>query len=177
MRRKNYSDLLKDPRWQKKRLEVLERAGWRCEACGRADSTLHCHHGYYEKNLLPWEYDSLTLWCLCEGCHELTADYLRDVYFEIAHINPGRLSPNRILGTLEPEDMADSRRRGDLDRAGDGELMLGGWRQALERVSLFLRSPGPMGVWVREELGVAMGDGPAAGSRWGGLSDPRFVGF
>jgi hypothetical protein len=39
----SYADLLKDPRWQKKRLEVLESNGWACEACGSATKTLHVH--------------------------------------------------------------------------------------------------------------------------------------
>ena len=29
-----YSEKLKDPRWQKKRLEILERDNFRCQYCG-----------------------------------------------------------------------------------------------------------------------------------------------
>jgi hypothetical protein len=35
-----YSDKLKDPRWQKKRLEVFERDGWCCQCCGDSESPL-----------------------------------------------------------------------------------------------------------------------------------------
>jgi len=66
---KSYYEKLKDPRWQKKRLEILERADFCCEDCGDEESTLHVHHGYYEKGLDPWDYANNTLWCLCEGCH------------------------------------------------------------------------------------------------------------
>lgn len=85
---KTYWEKLKDPRWQKKRLEVLERAEWKCEHCGDSASTLHVHHGYYEKGLEPWEYHNSTLWALCEGCHETTQFMLRDLHMEMAGIHP-----------------------------------------------------------------------------------------
>jgi hypothetical protein len=34
-----YADLLKNPQWQKKRLEVLEASGWECEMCGDKTTT------------------------------------------------------------------------------------------------------------------------------------------
>jgi len=40
----NYADKLKDPRWQKKRLKIMERANWECESCGDSEKTLHIHH-------------------------------------------------------------------------------------------------------------------------------------
>lgn len=68
----SYSDLLKDPRWQKKRLEVLERDEWKCRECGSAQKTLHVHHTYYAKNRKPWEYESASLMTLCVDCHTRT---------------------------------------------------------------------------------------------------------
>jgi len=65
-----YSEKLKDPRWQKKRLEVLERDGWCCQNCGDSESTLHVHHKYYERNKEPWEYPLDAFLTLCEQCHE-----------------------------------------------------------------------------------------------------------
>ena len=65
----SYSDLLKDPRWQRKRLETLNRAEFRCEACYDETQTLHVHHMHYERGLKPWEYEDKTLRVLCEGCH------------------------------------------------------------------------------------------------------------
>lgn len=70
MAKKSYSDKLKDPRWQKKRLEILERDGWKCSMCGDADSTLTIHHKYYIYNREPWEYSNETLITLCLDCHE-----------------------------------------------------------------------------------------------------------
>lgn len=69
MSKKSYTELLKHPKWQKKRLEVLERESFRCEKCDTQDITLHVHHGHYEKGRAPWEYSTETLHCLCENCH------------------------------------------------------------------------------------------------------------
>ena len=67
---KTYSEKLKDPRWQKKRLEVLEKAGWKCEWCECDGKTLNVHHGRYEKDMEPWEYSILELHALCDECHK-----------------------------------------------------------------------------------------------------------
>ncbi len=69
-----YAAKLKDPRWQKKRLEVLQRAEWSCEMCGDAESTLHVHHKQYFKGRDPWEYDEDQLAALCVSCHEVGHD-------------------------------------------------------------------------------------------------------
>lgn len=65
-----YSEKLKDPRWQKKRLQILERDNWTCTACGDMRSTLAVHHFYYERGKDPWDYPDDALATLCEDCHE-----------------------------------------------------------------------------------------------------------
>jgi hypothetical protein len=65
-----YAEKYKDPRWQKKRLEILERDGWKCKLCGNKNNTLHVHHFYYERNKDPWDYPNDALVTLCEFCHE-----------------------------------------------------------------------------------------------------------
>lgn len=65
----NYAELLKDPRWQKKRLEVFQRANWKCENCGDSKSELHVHHTFYDGRE-PWEYLESSLVCLCKCCHD-----------------------------------------------------------------------------------------------------------
>lgn len=72
----SYAQKLRDPRWQKKRLEVLEAAGWKCERCGDSESTLHVHHKHYFNYREPWEYDKKQLAVLCECCHQSTHDSL-----------------------------------------------------------------------------------------------------
>jgi hypothetical protein len=61
------SDSYKNPKWQKKRLQILDRDGWKCVACGDEDSTLHVHHREYSGE--PWEVDDKSLQTLCEKCH------------------------------------------------------------------------------------------------------------
>lgn len=65
-----YTKLLKDPRWQKKRLEILERDEWKCVACGDKEETLHVHHKWYEKGIKPWDYKDKCLVTLCDSCHK-----------------------------------------------------------------------------------------------------------
>lgn len=65
-----YSEKLKDPRWQKKRLKVLERDGWRCRGCLDETRTLHIHHLKYGKGE-PWEVPDEWLETLCEECHDM----------------------------------------------------------------------------------------------------------
>lgn len=69
--KRSYADKLKDPRWQKKRLEILEKANWTCAECGDTGTTLHVHHLAYCKGAEPWEYPDSLYRCLCEECHEM----------------------------------------------------------------------------------------------------------
>lgn len=70
-----YSEAYNHPLWQKKRLEVMERAGFKCEMCGDADSQLYVHHHYYVAKRKPWEYESDALSVLCEYCHDFEHDW------------------------------------------------------------------------------------------------------
>jgi hypothetical protein len=70
MSNKTYSEKLKDPRWQKKRLEILQRDEWICQNCGDDESTLHVHHKWYEPGNEPWDYPPEALITLCEDCHQ-----------------------------------------------------------------------------------------------------------
>jgi hypothetical protein len=65
----NYSEKLKDPKWQKKRLSVLNRDEFTCQRCFSIENTLHVHHKFYLK-VDPWEYSDDALITLCEDCHE-----------------------------------------------------------------------------------------------------------
>ncbi len=67
-----YAEKLRDPRWQKRRLEVFNREKFTCESCGDKESTLCVHHDIYIKGLEPWEYDDVCLRCFCESCHQWT---------------------------------------------------------------------------------------------------------
>jgi len=77
-----YSDLLKDPRWQKKRLEIFQRDDWACFECGSKENTLHCHHKKYEYGRLPWDYPDENFLTLCEACHDMEEWLKEDVVIE-----------------------------------------------------------------------------------------------
>lgn len=64
-----YSELLKDPRWQKKRLEIMQRDNFTCQLCFSSTKTLHVHHLEYE-NSHPWDTPDVNLITLCEECHK-----------------------------------------------------------------------------------------------------------
>ena len=65
-----YSEKLRDPRWQRMRLEILQRDSWKCTRCGNTENTLHVHHiKYCGKD--PWDTPVEFLKTLCEFCHSL----------------------------------------------------------------------------------------------------------
>lgn len=68
-----YWQKLQDPRWQKVRLQVLERDGWKCRLCESSKETLHVHHDYYVSGRAPWDYPLSTYKTLCASCHEFVS--------------------------------------------------------------------------------------------------------
>lgn len=71
---KTYSEKLKDPRWQKKRLEIMNRDIFICQGCYDDKSTLTVHHLWYDKNKEPWDYPNSCYVTLCEDCHSQEHD-------------------------------------------------------------------------------------------------------
>lgn len=71
----SYSEKLKDPRWQRRRLEILQRDEFTCNICGDGTKTLHVHHKWYESGKEPWEHPDNCLTTLCVVCHEEEAEY------------------------------------------------------------------------------------------------------
>ena len=70
-----YREQLQHPKWQKKRLEIMQRDKWTCLSCAQMDHTLHVHHLYYMPKLKAWEYDNDGMVTVCYECHDkLTKD-------------------------------------------------------------------------------------------------------
>ena len=65
-----YKEMLQSPLWQKKRLEVFNQKGFRCEECGDEESQLAVHHKYYKKDFKPWDYQDDAYMVFCTTCHE-----------------------------------------------------------------------------------------------------------
>jgi ribosomal protein S27AE len=73
-----YADKLKDPRWQKKRLEIFNRDRFACVRCGDDKSMLSVHHFRYIPGREPWEYCDDMLTTLCPECHAIETDTRKD---------------------------------------------------------------------------------------------------
>lgn len=65
-----YIDKLKNPKWQKKRLEILQRDEFTCCYCNDTETELQIHHLKYNKE--PWDAKNEHLITLCKDCHHLT---------------------------------------------------------------------------------------------------------
>jgi len=70
-----YGQKLRDPRWQKRRLEVMQRDEFTCRMCGDNTCTLNVHHLAYSRGKNPWDTDMDLLVTLCEWCHEEWHDH------------------------------------------------------------------------------------------------------
>lgn len=96
-----YAEPLKDPRWQRRRLEILDRADFTCQRCGCTSRTLHAHHKHYLKGRKPWEYEDDLLECLCELCHEDAHAELEALELRIAR-QPTEMLP-ALLDAVEAQ--------------------------------------------------------------------------
>jgi len=93
-----YKEKLRDPRWQRKRLEILNAASWTCEDCRRTGNELHVHHCAYIPSFDPWQYEMDLLMVLCEDCHKRRQE--REDAFRVAL---GRITRFLPMSKLESE--------------------------------------------------------------------------
>lgn len=63
-----YLEKLKSPKWQKKRLEILQRDNFTCQLCSDTETELQVHHLKYTGE--PYEAPNNDLQTLCKHCHE-----------------------------------------------------------------------------------------------------------
>ena len=84
MVKKTYKEKLLDPRWQRLRLEVMQRDNFTCQYCGDTERTLNIHHLSYNINGNPWDIDDFALICICEDCHyvEYICERLEPLMYE-----------------------------------------------------------------------------------------------
>lgn len=68
-----YKEKLKNPKWQKKRLEILQRDEFKCCYCNDTETELQIHHLKYTKE--PWKAPGDDLITLCKHCHSLIYQY------------------------------------------------------------------------------------------------------
>ena len=80
----DYAEKLKDPRWQKKRLEIFERDGWQCKNCLSKENSLVVHHFFYLPKIDPWDTPNGLLLTLCENCHN--RDVQKEIIFGVSRL-------------------------------------------------------------------------------------------
>jgi len=66
----SYREMLRHPKWQQKKLEIMSRDHFKCMFCDSEDNLLNVHHLCYLPNRKPWEYDSELLITICDECHD-----------------------------------------------------------------------------------------------------------
>ena len=88
MNKQSYQEWLKDPRWIKRRNEILTRDKNTCQFCGAQDKYLHVYHREYFDGFFPWEYPDSTLVTLCEDCHKYIHDnaHAKSIDVEIGQV-------------------------------------------------------------------------------------------
>lgn len=83
---KTYAEKLKDPKWQRKRLEIMQRDNFTCQICQDTETTLNVHHTVYSKGAEPWEYPPEQLITLCQPCHTQESELLESAMHDLFRI-------------------------------------------------------------------------------------------
>lgn len=91
-----YYQRLKDPRWQKKRLDIMDRDNFSCQICGATKKTLNIHHKRYLVHKEIWDVPDSLLVTLCEDCHQQEAENLTSVVQDITSIIRQKFFSNSI---------------------------------------------------------------------------------
>jgi hypothetical protein len=97
MAAKTYYEKLRDPRWQKMRLEVMNRDGFVCQSCFDSESTLNVHHRLYIKGRDPWDYPLAGLVTLCESCHKSEADVSEQLHRLVMALFPYNYNDSAVF--------------------------------------------------------------------------------
>ena len=88
--KKSYAEQLRDPRWQKKRLEILEKRGAKCEDCGKT-CRVEVHHSWYDRGKEPWDYADQCFVVQCPDCHEKRQTMMRGLWWRLSFLRGDKL--------------------------------------------------------------------------------------
>ncbi len=115
----SYLEMLRDPRWQRARLDTMQRAGFACERCGDKETTLNVHHKNYKRDHAPWEYELSNFVCLCRDCHEIVHKQKEMInnLLPYAELNVGDFVSGlvahqvnrKVVGGLHPRQFANNK--------------------------------------------------------------------
>jgi hypothetical protein len=104
----------KDPRWQKRRLEIFERDNWQCLWCGATHKQLAVHHLAYTVDD-PWDAGDNHLLTVCQECHD--NDHKSRAEIEKALLNNLKVigisfsELNHFLSSVPWDDVRDAFRK------------------------------------------------------------------
>lgn len=101
----DYKEQIKSPRWQKRRLEIMQNDNFTCQLCGDTDSMLNVHHLSYHKDRNIWEYEDWELITLCENRHTEEHSSMDDIINEIESIKSRGVTMREILSALNSIDV------------------------------------------------------------------------
>jgi len=90
----DYYKKLLDPRWQKKRLEILQRDNFTCLICKSTTDTFHIHHEAYKND--PWDIDNKYLKTLCFRCHDVI-ELCKKKKIKYRNINRIEIKPEKFV--------------------------------------------------------------------------------
>lgn len=114
-----YKEKLLDPRWQEKRLRVLDRDKWTCTECSDKILTKHVHHKRYFRGKDPWDIDDKYLCTLCVECHALE-EALKDNNPEIKHYaSLGNITCLRIWKWIKTVSFLNCHHRDDYTKLAE----------------------------------------------------------
>jgi hypothetical protein len=128
-----YVEMLKDPRWQKKRLEIMQRDNFTCQHCGAQDKNLQVHHLIYHKDYKPWEYKSDELITLCSKCHDIETQANQDLYEDFKWLKEmwkslgfSSLMLEALLGGISSyiENILEDGEDGEMEKSWQKEAIL-----------------------------------------------------
>lgn len=101
-----WSSQYRDVRWQKKRLEIMERDEFTCLSCGKKEgTTLNVHHIYYEKNKKPWDYDSTLLVTWCDDCHKQRHSLQKELLIELSLVSVDEIKSVLLMLGMSPHSL------------------------------------------------------------------------
>jgi hypothetical protein len=92
MKAKTYEEKLKSPKWQKRRLEIMNRDNFTCKKCGDTETQLHVHHLEYVNGNDPWDYEDNQLVTLCEDCHTIVEQIKKEPGFDFSKLKIVKLN-------------------------------------------------------------------------------------
>lgn len=102
----DYKEQIKSPKWQKRRLEIMQKDNFTCQLCGDTESMLNVHHLTYHKDKKIWEYEDWELITLCENCHKEEHSSMDDVINEIESIKSRGVTMREIISALNSIDIS-----------------------------------------------------------------------